>query len=141
MILWCDVRIKGQLCTGLEKRKTWKKKNLKFKFFFFQKKNFLKKEFLKKRISWKKKNLKFKFFFFQKKNFLKKENLKFKIFFFWNFTQEYFPKTWPLSYGHTTVKAPHPIRTAKLSTVGPDQYFGIGISGAVCLFYLLFLFF
>ena len=42
-----------------------------------------------------------------------------------------------LSYDHTTVKAPHPIRTAKLSTVGPDQYFGRGlqgISGVVCLF-------
>ena len=33
------------------------------------------------------------------------------------------------SYGHTTVKAPHPIRTAKLSTVGPDQYFGRGLQG------------
>ena len=35
----------------------------------------------------------------------------------------------PLSYDHTTVKAPHPIRTAKLSTVGPDQYFGRGLQG------------
>ena len=35
----------------------------------------------------------------------------------------------PMSYGHTTVKAPHPIRTAKLSTVGPDQYFGRGLQG------------
>ena len=34
-----------------------------------------------------------------------------------------------LSYGHTTVKAPHPIRTAKLSTVGPDQYYGRGLRG------------
>ena len=33
------------------------------------------------------------------------------------------------SYGHTTVKAPHPIRTAKLSIVGPDQYFGRGLQG------------
>ena len=33
----------------------------------------------------------------------------------------------PLSYGHTTVKAPHPIRTAKLSTVGLVQYFGRGL--------------
>ena len=33
------------------------------------------------------------------------------------------------SYGHTTVKAPHPIRTAKLSTVGLDQYFGRGLQG------------
>ena len=45
------------------------------------------------------------------------------------------------SYGHTTVKAPHPIRTAKLSTVGPDQYFGRGLQGnleccmALCPFY------
>ena len=34
-----------------------------------------------------------------------------------------------MSYGHTTVKAPHPIRTAKLSTVGPDQYYGRGLRG------------
>ena len=33
------------------------------------------------------------------------------------------------SYDHTTVRAPHPIRTAKLSTVGPDQYFGRGLQG------------
>ena len=33
------------------------------------------------------------------------------------------------SYDHTTVKAPHPIRTAKLSTVGPDQYYGRGLRG------------
>ena len=39
----------------------------------------------------------------------------------------FFSKT--SSYGHTTVKAPHPIRTAKLSTVGPDQYFGRGLQG------------
>ena len=34
-----------------------------------------------------------------------------------------------MSYGHTTVKAPYPIRTAKLSTVGPDQYYGRGLRG------------
>ena len=34
-----------------------------------------------------------------------------------------------LSYGHTTVKAPYPIRTAQLSTVGPDQYYGRGLRG------------
>ena len=34
-----------------------------------------------------------------------------------------------MSYGHTTVKAPYPIRTAKLSTVGLDQYFGRGLQG------------
>ena len=39
------------------------------------------------------------------------------------------PGTVRLSYGHTTVKTPHPIRTAKLSTVGPDQYFGRGLQG------------
>ena len=33
------------------------------------------------------------------------------------------------SYDHTTVKAPHPIRTAKLSTVGPDQYCDQGCRG------------
>ena len=45
------------------------------------------------------------------------------------------------SYGHTTVKAPHPIRTAKLSTVGPDQYYGRGLRGNLmcckALFYFL----
>ena len=35
----------------------------------------------------------------------------------------------PSSYDHTRVKAPHPIRTAKLSTLGPDQYFGRGLQG------------
>ena len=34
-----------------------------------------------------------------------------------------------LSYGHITVKAPHPIRTAKLSIVELDQYFGRGLQG------------
>ena len=34
-----------------------------------------------------------------------------------------------LSFGHTTVKAPYPIRTAQLSTVGPDQYYGRGLRG------------
>ena len=29
-------------------------------------------------------------------------------------------KNRPLSYDHTTVSSPHPIRTAKLSTVGPN---------------------
>ena len=46
------------------------------------------------------------------------------------------------SYGHITVKAPHPIRTAKLSTVGPDQYFGRGLQGNLgCCMALSFLFF
>ena len=50
------------------------------------------------------------------------------------------------SYGHTTVKAPHPIRTAKLSTVGPDQYYGRGLRGnlrccmAFCFFAFIFIF-
>ena len=45
-----------------------------------------------------------------------------------------------LSYDHTTVKAPHPIRTAKLSTVGPDQYFGRGLQGNLgcCMSFFLF---
>ena len=46
-----------------------------------------------------------------------------------------------MSYGHTTGKAPHPIRTAKLSTVGPDQYYGRGLRGNLrcckALFYFL----
>ena len=52
-----------------------------------------------------------------------------------------------LSYGHITVKAPHPIRTAKLSTVELDQYFGRGLQGnlqccmAFFIFLLLFYFF
>ena len=33
------------------------------------------------------------------------------------------------SYGHTRVNAPHPIRTAKLSTLGPNQYYGRGLRG------------
>ena len=47
------------------------------------------------------------------------------------------------SYDHTTVKAPHPIRTAKLSTVGPDQYYGRGLRGNLrcCMaFYFYFYF-
>ena len=47
-----------------------------------------------------------------------------------------------LSYGHTTVKAPHPIRTAKLSTVGLDQYFGRGLQGNLqCCMAFTFYFF
>ena len=34
-----------------------------------------------------------------------------------------------MSYDHTTVTIPHPIRTAKSSTVGPNQYFGGGPRG------------
>ena len=38
------------------------------------------------------------------------------------------------------MKAPHPIRTAKLSTVGPDQYFGRGLQGNLrcCMSFLFF---
>ena len=60
------------------------------------------------------------------------------------FKQVYTEPTALSSYGHTTVKAPHPIRTAKLSTVGPDQYFGRGLQGnlgccmSFCLFFLSF---
>ena len=45
------------------------------------------------------------------------------------------------SYDHTTVKAPHPIRTAKLSTVGPDQYYGRGLRGNLrcCMAFFYFL--
>ena len=50
-------------------------------------------------------------------------------------------KSRSLSIGHTTVKAPYPIRTAKLSTVGPDQYYGRGLRGNLrcckALFYFL----
>ena len=44
------------------------------------------------------------------------------------------------SYGHITVKAPHPIRTAKLSTVELDQYFGRGLQGNLqcCMAFLFF---
>ena len=52
------------------------------------------------------------------------------------------PKSVRSSYGHTTVKAPHPIRTAKLSTVGPDQYFGRGLQGNLgCCMSFCFIFF
>ncbi len=45
------------------------------------------------------------------------------------FFQKYFFFPEGLSYGHTTVKAPYLIRTAQLSTVGPDQYYGRGLRG------------
>ena len=62
-------------------------------------------------------------------------------------TQNYFfdegglPETRRVSYGHTTVKAPYPIRTAKLSTVGPDQYYGRGLRGNLRCCKSIFLFF
>ena len=56
------------------------------------------------------------------------------------FNQVYLFSPVELSYGHTTVKAPHPIRTAKLSTVGLDQYFGRGLQGNLqcCMAFLFF---
>ena len=47
----------------------------------------------------------------------------------------------PMSNGHITVKAPHPIRTAKLSTVELDQYFGRGLQGNLQCCWALFFFF
>ena len=55
------------------------------------------------------------------------------IFFF----SDVLPGIWPvfasraqgMSYDHTTVIIPHPIRTAKSSTVGPNQYCGGGPRG------------
>ena len=54
--------------------------------------------------------------------------------------QEYIFSIEPSSYGHITVKAPHPIRTAKLSTVELDQYFGRGLQGNLqcCMAFLFF---
>ena len=50
-----------------------------------------------------------------------------------------------MSYDHTTVIIPHPIRTAKSSTVGPNQYCGGGPRGNLgcrrASFYFLFYFF
>ena len=50
------------------------------------------------------------------------------------------PETVRSSYGHITVKAPHPIRTAKLSTVELDQYLGRGLPGNLqcCMAFLFF---
>ena len=45
------------------------------------------------------------------------------------FNHEYHFVEGTSSYGHTTMKAPHPIRTAKLSIVGPDQYCSWGQCG------------
>ena len=48
-----------------------------------------------------------------------------------------------MSYDHTTVIIPHPIRTAKSSTVGPNQYCGGGPRGNLgcrrASFYFFFL--
>ena len=48
-------------------------------------------------------------------------------------------KTLVPSYGHTTVDIPHPIRTAKSSTVGLTQYCGGGPRGnrECCMFFTL----
>ena len=71
------------------------------------------------------------FLFFIHLRFLKKFN---KVVLFFQVTS---------SYGHTTVKAPHPIRTAKLSTVGLVQYFGRGLQGnhQCCMASFLFFYF
>ena len=39
------------------------------------------------------------------------------------------------------MKAPHPIRTAKLSILGPDQYFGRGLQGNLGCCKSFFIFF
>ena len=56
------------------------------------------------------------------------------------FIPKYYFAFLPSSYGHTTVKAPYPIRTAKLSTVGPDQYYGRGLRGNLrcCMSFFFF---
>ena len=63
----------------------------------------------------------------------KKEEMKKMLHLFFRERVLFIPKynfvVLPSSYGHTTVKAPYPIRTAKLSTVGPDQYYGRGLRG------------
>ena len=51
------------------------------------------------------------------------------------------PSAVPMSNGHITVKAPHPIRTAKLSTVELDQYFGRGLQGNLQCCWAIFFFF
>ena len=45
------------------------------------------------------------------------------------FTEVVRPRAGRASYGHITAKAPHPIRTAKLSAVELDQYYGGGPRG------------
>ena len=44
------------------------------------------------------------------------------------------------SFDHTMVDTPHPIRTAKLSTIGPDQYCGGGQRGNLgCWMFFFFM--
>ena len=45
------------------------------------------------------------------------------------------------SFDHTMVDTPHPIRTAKLSTIGPDQYCGGGPRGNLGCRMFFFVFF
>ena len=75
----------------------------------------------------------------EKKNNSNKKLSFFLFSIFSGFKPEYDFSAQPSSYGHTTVKAPHPIRTAKLSTVGPDQYFGRGLQGNLgcCMSFLI----
>ena len=54
----------------------------------------------------------------------------FFFFFFFLFSYLFcFDLARPSSNGHTRLKAPHPIRTAKLSSLGPDQYYSWGQCG------------
>ena len=62
------------------------------------------------------------------------------FYFFWFDLRKYDLAPGTSSYGHTTMKAPHPIRTAKLSIVGLVQYFGRGLQGnhQCCMAFLVF---
>ena len=59
------------------------------------------------------------------------------------FTKVVRPRAGPMSYGHITAKPPHPIRTAKLSAVELDQYYGGGPRGNLecCMALFVFIFF
>ena len=52
----------------------------------------------------------------------------------------YYWKSYTSSFDHTTVDIPYPIRTAKSSTVGPNQYCGGGPRGNLgCRMFFLFI--
>ena len=63
------------------------------------------------------------------------------MFLLFAFARRYRRENCRSSYGHTTVNPPHPIRTAKLSTVGPNQYYGGGPRGNLgcCMAFLIIL--